>query len=74
MTGDALKPLTTRLRAVVTRVPGLRRCWRYLTADADGHIAAWQASLMGRRKLTHPSEVTRQRQPVRVHPRATWYR
>ena len=52
----------------------LKRCWGYLQEHASSDLAAWQTSLLGRRKLTHPAEVTKMRQPVRANPRATWYR
>jgi hypothetical protein len=34
----------------------------------------WQSTLLSRRKLTHPSEVMKMREPVRPTTRATWYR
>ena len=52
----------------------LKRWWGYLRAHSGSDLAAWQTSLLGRRKFTHPAEVTKMRQPVRANPRATWYR
>ena len=73
MTGDREThaiPVTRRARAH----HWLGRWWRYLKADASSDIAAWQLTLLGRRKFTHPAEVVKMRQPVRANPRATWFR
>ena len=59
---------------VARREHWIRRCLSYLQEHASSDLTAWQTSLLGRRKLTHPAEVTKMRQPVRANPRATWYR
>ena len=67
----------THETAVVRSAAGghwLKRWWRYLKSDASTDIAAWQLTLLGRRKFTHPAEVMKMRQPVRPNTRATWYR
>ena len=60
------------------RVSGLRewmaRGFARLRKAAHDQHAAWHSTLLSRRKLTHPGEVTKMRGPVRVQPRATWYR
>lgn len=65
---------TSGERSIVRADGWLKRWWSYLHGHASSDLAAWQTSLLGRRKLTHPAEVMKQRQPVRVNPRATWYR
>ena len=74
MTGDNDARGTVLLATAAEPDHWLKRCWRYLTADASTDIAAWQATLLGRRKLTRPAEVMKMRQPVRPNTRATWYR
>ena len=52
----------------------LARAWDSLRNAANNHTVHWQSTLLSRRKLTHPSEVMKMREPVRPTTRATWYR
>lgn len=52
----------------------LRRAWAWLRDPGNEQIVGWQSTLLSRRKLTHPSEVMKMREPVRPTTRATWYR
>ena len=77
MTKDTKASNTEATRAKVRSVGAegwLKRCWMYLSGAPNGEISEWQAALLSRRKLTHPAEVTKLREPVRPTTRATWYR
>lgn len=50
------------------------RWWQFVSAAAHQEISTWQATLLSRRKFTHPSEVKKMREPVKPATRATWYR
>lgn len=52
----------------------LARAWASIRNAATDHTVHWQSTLLSRRKLTHPSEVMKMREPVRPTTRATWYR
>ena len=52
----------------------LARAWASIRTAATDHSVQWQSTLLSRRKLTHPSEVMKMREPVRPTTRATWYR
>lgn len=52
----------------------LTRAWDSVRNAANDHTIHWQSTLLSRRKLTHPSEVMKMREPVRPATRATWYR
>lgn len=52
----------------------LARAWASIRTAATDHSVQWQSTLLSRRKLTHPSEVMKMREPVRPATRATWFR
>lgn len=67
-TGAAKRSRMAEVRAWLTRA------WAWLRDPGDEQIVDWQSTLLSRRKLTHPNEVTKLREPVRPTTRATWYR